>query len=413
MRHRFLRVWVIALVVVLVGAACGDDDDGGGGDAGGPTTEATAAEGDTTTTAGQAATGTPLTFGALCQESPPVVEVECYTTTQAVFDWYNAQGGLDGHPLELEHCDISASNPENMANCLQKLTGDSSVLAFVGNQGDEGIAALAEPAEMANIGPNILGLDAGTAPISFPLSPWGMGGFQASASYTVDQGAQKPAALYPDIQAGESALGGIKLAYSGAGIEVTGIKAAVDETTYTPLVAQAQQADADVLFILQPAQVLVTVFEDMGRLGYDPMVALPYTCFHDDFLEMVGSAGDGAVCAVPFDLEDEALSELVEIMDEYGPDDWKLTYVAGNSYLAAKALIQALESIEGEITRPAILEAMRTLVFEHPMLPAPVDFASATGHAIMKAAKMGLYYIYELDDGELVKASPDPVDTLG
>ncbi|MCZ7526533.1 MAG: ABC transporter substrate-binding protein [Acidimicrobiia bacterium] len=175
MRHRFLRVWVIALVVVLVGAACGDDDDGGGGDAGGPTTEATAAEGDTTTTAGQAATGTPLTFGALCQESPPVVEVECYTTTQAVFDWYNAQGGLDGHPLELEHCDISASNPENMANCLQKLTGDSSVLAFVGNQGDEGIAALAEPAEMANIGPNILGLDAGTAPISFPLSPWGMG----------------------------------------------------------------------------------------------------------------------------------------------------------------------------------------------------------------------------------------------
>lgn len=397
---------VVGLVVALslLGAACGDDDDGGSADGAGTSTSATTAE----------LTGAPIKFASMCQLSPPVREPECQSVIEAVFAEYNAAGGLDGRPLEQVVCDNSTSDPANIAKCHTQLSEDTAIVAFVANAGSGAIGPVLEQAGMASVSPQVLEGDSLNSPNAFPFSGWGGFAFAASAAYTLSEGKDNPAGLYPPSEPGFAAINGIKSVYTPRGVEVAEIPADVDEATYTPFVARAQSSNVDPLYVLQPSAQLARIFADAAQLGYQPTFVLPYTCGHEQFLEDIGPVADanGALCALPFDWD--ADEELRATMEAQSDEDWKYTYVAVNSYIGAKMAIAALESIQGDVTRASFLDAMRTLRFEDPLLLEPIDFSRLPG-PLPVATQLTSYKfnIYSLRDGELVNETPDaPVDVL-
>ena len=362
--RRGCAVAMVALVGVSVLAACGDDDDDGAtADTAAATSAAEAAPADTSSEAGTTAppdtssdattappdtsgdatdatggtggtaAGEPIVFAQTCLESPPIVLNECYQVVEAVFAQYNAAGGLDGRPLEVEHCDSNSTVPELLPACLTRFTTDDRYIGFVGNIQDQGIDAAAAPLSMANIGPVGLVIDDFVSDISFPWSGWAAYAFAPVALYGAEQDAVTPAVLYPQIEAGEQSLQAIAQTYAALGVEPIAIPAALNEPSFAPMVTRAQAENGNPLFIQQAAVQVAQVIGEARAIGYEPIFAVPFT-FHDvAFSEAAGSDANGAVGALPYTLDD--IGELEAVMDEFGPDDWNLSYAAVNSYVAA------------------------------------------------------------------------------
>lgn len=116
-------------------------------------------------------------------------------------------------------------------------------------------------------------------------------------------------------------------------MQVSEIHADVDEATYTPFVAKAKSSAVDPLYVLQPSAQLARIFGDAAQLGYEPTFVLTYTCAHERFLDDIGDVKDanGAICAVPFHWHAGRSCG----MKRYGEKDWKYSYVAVNSSVAA------------------------------------------------------------------------------
>ena len=111
------RWMALLLALVMVMAACGGDDDEAA------TTEApeTTAAAETTEPAKE-----PIRIPAINQQDGVVAWPEVTSATEAILAWYNANGGLDGHPLELDLC-TAGDEPESTQACAQQFANDDTV----------------------------------------------------------------------------------------------------------------------------------------------------------------------------------------------------------------------------------------------------------------------------------------------
>ena len=300
--------------------------------------------------------------------------------------------------------------PELLPACLTRFTTDDRYIGFVGNIQDGGIDAAAAPLSMASIGPVGLVLDDFASDISFPWSGWAAYAFAPVALYGVEQGAVTPAVLYPQIDAGEQSLQAIAATYEPLGTEPIAIPAALNEPSFAPMVTRAQAENGNPLFIQQAAVQVAQVVGEARAIGYEPIFAVPFT-FHDvAFSEAAGSDANGAVGALPYSLDD--IDELQAVMDEFGPDDWNLSYAAVNSYVAATMAIQALEAIDGDVSRESLLAALQTTTFDLPFALEPVSFAEPGPVAATPRVVSAMYHIFEYEDGELTQITTEPTDVL-
>jgi branched-chain amino acid transport system substrate-binding protein len=101
-----LRWLALLAVFALLVAACSSSDDTSA-------TETTAAAKD------------PIRVPAINQEDGVTAFPDEGQAVKSIFDWYNAQGGLDGHPLELDLC-TAGDDPESTQSCAQQFANDDA-----------------------------------------------------------------------------------------------------------------------------------------------------------------------------------------------------------------------------------------------------------------------------------------------
>jgi branched-chain amino acid transport system substrate-binding protein len=127
-----------ALVVVAVGlsllvSACGGKKKSSTAGGGGATTTAqgidTSKCGDKP---GQAATGTPIKLGAIATKQPGTDFTDIPDMAKAYFDCVNANGGVNGHPIQYT-IQTEQTNPAQAAAAAHKLIDTHKVLGLVGN----------------------------------------------------------------------------------------------------------------------------------------------------------------------------------------------------------------------------------------------------------------------------------------
>jgi branched-chain amino acid transport system substrate-binding protein len=111
-----LRWLALLAVFALLVAACSSSDD---------SSDDTSAAETTTTVAAK----DPIRIPAINQEDGVTAFPDEGLAVKAIYDWYNAQGGLDGHPLQLDLC-TAGDDPESTQSCAQQIANDDSA-AFV------------------------------------------------------------------------------------------------------------------------------------------------------------------------------------------------------------------------------------------------------------------------------------------
>jgi hypothetical protein len=248
--RRGLRSWRFAAVgaaAALVLAACG----GSGGDS--STDTASPTDGGDTTTSAPAPTGDPIkamTVTDLNSQGPVYPNIDY--TAQAYEAWINANGGINGQPLDVIVCD-SQGTADGSTACARQAV-DEGVIAVVGsfNFAPDAIVDVLEPAGIAYFGACcMLGAQEFQSKIAFPLGSHQMYGV-GFVKKGLEEGCQKMHTVI--IQGAESFFGVLQLAAERLGgadrldQEFTVLPAVSQD--YAPQVAEALAGGTDCVLMV-------------------------------------------------------------------------------------------------------------------------------------------------------------------
>lgn len=364
----FRKAFALMFAVALVAAACGSDGDG----------EAAVDSGDNP----NAATGEPIKIGDVTSYSGPNIFPESATIAKLVFEEYNNAGGVDGRPIELISVDAQ-DTVEGAAAAAKQLLEEEEVLGFccggsvvdcTTNAGyyEEnnaevliGVAACAEAKTVhpINTGPflptlhildfflydlgaeNICfaGLNIGLTPIFldvfFPM-------WEADSGLTINSViAEVGEDLTPSVT---------KLAADGCDAVLTAFTEPDYQSFFQIVSAQGLRDEINWGMLTSGYSLsLQAASGDTLEGVYAASEFEPYTGDESNFSDEV-----------------KAYIALTEAADE------PLTSFGQAGYMSAKVMINALESIEGEITFESVQAAIKNSEYSTPMLGSPF---SATG----------------------------------
>ena len=338
-----------------------------------------------TADAGEPATGDPIVVGAL---SGLTFFPEAPQAVQAVFDDYNAAGGLDGQPIEYTVYD-DKTDPAASATAAQDalssgavaLVGGSSLLDCAVNHTtweENGIVSIqgtgVDPYCFAT--PNIAPTNTGPFFDTFASLYYGSEelGFESICAVMVPDEAASKAAYEQAIAAWSDATGK-ELSYLDTSL-VRG------QASYAGNVSNLKSEDCDAIFMNEVGDAVIALLGEASNQG----ISLPFlvltSCYSDQFAASAAYGGDIYLPAewAPYgDTSIDGVEDWAAAMDAHSVPK---TSFAQGGYLAAKYFIDILESIDGDITRESFTAAAKGMTEEipSPMAQAPYIFGDADFH---------------------------------
>jgi len=352
---------VLALCSVV--AACGDDSKPSASAASSSSTEKLAAK----------PTGTPIKLGMITR---PVLLPLHPQGAEAAIARINADGGVNGHPLELVVC----SNEDKGATagtCAQKYAADPAVIATVGDINGFGADAnpALEQAKIAGIGTSPLtGGDFGS-PRVFPNNSGGqllLGGV---------------AFAYDELKARKIGLAMVDTPTTGAlpGLidanvlksRGTKLSAAVPISTSAADVSSQAAAlvKSDAVVVFTTADLAVRMIKSLRQQGYLGPIVISETSVNAPFLQSSLSAteAENLYAMAYFDKTSAGYQRYRDDMKKYEPktdlgDSSALAWLAVNMFADVASKLPS-------ITREAVYDAMGKLTdYDTGGMTAPLDF---------------------------------------
>ncbi|QUY62815.1 ABC transporter substrate-binding protein [Gulosibacter molinativorax] len=334
------------------------------------------------------ADGEPIVVSSVNALSGAGTFPEASEAAQAVFDDYNANGGLDGRPIEYNIFD-DKGDPATASQVAREAVENGSV-ALVG-----GASALDCEVNHAYYEENdILSVQGtGVDPYCFStpnISPTNAGPYidtELSLTYGSEVlGLEKICGLlaiegstrdaYQEAIDNWSAATGNELAM----LDDTLTYATAD---YTPYVVQIKEAGCDAVYgnMIEPG--IVGLLNASEAQGLDVSFLLLTSGYSEQLASQVTYTGQGIYTAAEFaPYTDESVSgneDWAALMDEHGINK---TAFAQGGYLAAMHFIEVIEGIDGDITRESVNEALRGMTepIESTMTGTPWIFGPGDSH---------------------------------
>ncbi|GAA1917725.1 hypothetical protein GCM10009775_07760 [Microbacterium aoyamense] len=365
--HKLMGTIALVAIGALTFAGCSGGGEGAPSDGGNP------------------ATGEPIVVAAL---SGLTFFPEAPQAVQAVFDDYNAAGGLDGRPIEYNVFD-DKTDPAASATAAQDalssdavaLVGGSSLLDCAVNHTtweENDIVSIqgtgVDPYCFAT--PNIAPTNTGPFFDTFATLYYGSEelGYENICAVIVPDEAASKAAYEQAFDAWSEATGN-ELAYLDASL-VRG------QASYAGNVSNLKSQDCDAIFMNEVGDAVIGLLGEASNQG----ISLPFlvltSCYSDQFAASAAYGGDIYLPAewAPYgDTSIDGVEEWAQTMDAHGVPK---TSFAQGGYLAAQYFIDILESIDGDITRESFTAAAKGMTepIDSPMAQAPYIFGDADFH---------------------------------
>jgi branched-chain amino acid transport system substrate-binding protein len=367
---RTSRLIAFLLVVICTAGlvACGDDDDGS---AQGDTSASAQPEGDPKCGdgTGEAATGEPIPVGGMTTASNGPDLTQGPKSAQAFFDCLNANGGINGQPVEYSYED-DGLNPATATRAANSLVNDKQVVAIVGS-----VSYLECPVA----GPiyqkaDVIELEGAGGPaqcFTLPnINSVSQGGVLSTSLAVQDliaNGSKKIALLGPNtpglgqafIDAAERTAG------ANGGELVAGVLHKPGIRDATSVLLEAADAGPDAIVIVGVEQDLVSILKAAEAQGMKDRFkfAAAAPLYSPTAPEALGAYWhDGAVRVAhqfaPYDAETPDNQLWHDVMDEYAPDTVQDEFSQG-AFLTARMFADTVAAISGPIDRTSVSEALQ------------------------------------------------------
>lgn len=393
MKGMRLRGIVAGGVLTLTVAACGSGSGTGGADSDITSVAPASVTAKCGLANGQRATGTPIKVGAIATMSGGLDFSSSPKTAKAYFDCVNANGGINGRPIEYVYED-DALDPQKASALASKFAADSSVVAMTGGASFIACASNQPIFEKANLfdilgvgvprpcfySKNMSALNAGPrlsliSAVQMQVKDFGIKSF-ASGGYPIpglgdwvkdggEQYAKQSGVTMtyfdlvpPPLKDATSLV--TNLASKKPEAMVLGF-AAPDNATY--LKAAEQQAIGDKVHFSSLTPSYDTTFP--GQIG-------PYwngKFYSNSEFALLDSAGEDNL-------------NWRQVLKQYGTPDQPRDSFSQGGYLAARALVETLLSLDpATIDRTTVSTAVQGIKgFTSDMLCQPWYFAGPDGH---------------------------------
>lgn len=378
-RSRLARGCALAAIALLL-AGCSTSADGSG-DAG---ADADAAE--------------PIKVGAVSSLTGPAPFPEVPGAAQAVFDRVNAEGGIGGRTIEYLSEDDGA-DPAQAAQAGRRLVDEEGVVAMAGSASlvecSANAALYAQRGVLSVMGTGIE-TTCFTSPSIAPVNAGTFNGYESLLYFAKDQ--LEAERICPVILKSE----GLTEPYlellddwqDETGVEFAHIDTSVnlgDDPTPAILAVERAECDAVVLNPTEPEGVaFMQAVQQQGIFDQADWLMLTnvYTEAAIASLQEQGTIGNVYANSefLPFTSEDPEVDEWRATLTEA---DVPITSLSEGGYVSAQILVDALRSIDGEITRESVAEALRAAgEIENPLMGMPYVFDDSDAHNPNRASMM-------------------------
>lgn len=362
---------------------------GGTASTGGTTSTAT-----TTTQGGQQGSGGVITVGGIYDETGPVDATVERDTVRSYFNLVNAQGGVNGHKLQLIDCD-SKYDPSSAHQCAQKLISQG-VLAIVGwlslsgeqnetpyltQQGVPIIGGLGVPSEYAS-------------PLSYPTTTSLVTAGAALGTRAGQIGLKKPGVIFLNANFIQPIESSFLAAMKRQGVTPVDVEQ-VDATKadYTDIVLKFQAAGAQSVAAFVDPFSYARLFQAMERQNWHPPVlggGLDKASANRQYDSGCGSscAVFGAESATPV-LEyldhqgTPAIAQYLSAVHTYYPNQYgALDAYSTYQWVAAQVFVQAVKNIgNAPVTRQSLVNALDNLKnFDNGGITPPISYSAGNSH---------------------------------
>ncbi len=324
----------------------------------------------------------PIKLGSVNTISGPATFPEASEAAAAVFDQVNEEGGINGRQIEYKAMDDKA-DPATATASARELLGSDEVVALVGSASllDCEINAKYYEQEGVSSIPGI-GVDPGCFN-SANIAPANIGPFN-DTTLTMLYGSEELG--LENLCVLTSVIGSTGPAYAAAvdrWSEITGKQPTfVDDTVpyggadYTPYIVKAREAGCDGIVTNNVEPDAIGMIKAANQQGWDDVTFLFLTStYSESFAAAVDNSAAGVYVPAefyPFTEDSEINADWKSLMEE---NDITLTSFSQGGYLAATFMVEVLESIEGDITRESVNEALASMEpIENPMIAYPYQF---------------------------------------
>ncbi len=328
--------------------------------------------------------GGSIVVGSVNTISGPATFPEASQAAAAVFDAFNEAGGLDGTTIEYKTLD-DKGDPATATASARELVGSDGAVALVGSASLLECEINAKYYEQEGIlsMPGI-GVDTGCFN-SDSISPANVGPFN-DMTLTLQYGSEVLG--LDDICILLEIAGSTRPTYQAAidkWTEITGKEPKyIDDTVpygasdYTPYIVKAREQGCKALAVNPIEPDAIGQVKAANAQGWDDVTFLYLTSvYSENFAAAIDNAAAGIYVPAefyPFTEENEINKDWRELMTE---NDIPLTSFSQGGYLAATYFIEVLKTIDGDITRESVTEALKNMEpIENPMVGTPYAFGT-------------------------------------
>lgn len=332
---------------------------------------------------GQAATGEPINIGAIVSKTGPDDFSASAQAAKAYFDCVNANGGINGRPVNYIIGDDQWS-PEIAAQLAAKLVDDEKVVAMVGNSSFVECAANANSyAEKGVIAIAGVGVprECFTAWTYAPLNAGPRLSTLAVAEHiNKTSGAKKFVCIAPNIpNVGAWACDGVTVWANENAAESSTILIDPGSSDATSVVLQAASMSPDAIILSLPKGVMLPVLVAAEEQGLNETIKFGSAAsgYSLDVPGALGAAWDGKFVVnmefQPLDAETPDNMNWRAVMDAHAGKDVPRDTFAQAGYLSARLATEAMLKLDpAKIERDSVATALSEVkTFESDILCAP------------------------------------------
>ena len=326
----------------------------------------------------------PIVVGSVNTISGPATFPEASQAAKAVFDKFNADGGLNGRKIDYKALDDKGDPATATANA-REIVGSDNAVAMVGSASliecdlnkkyyeQEGILSI----------PGI-GVDTGCFD-SKNISPANVGPYN-DMTLTLLYGSEQ--LKLDNICVLLEIAGSTRPTYQAAidsWTKITGKKPLyIDDTVpygasdYTPYIVKAKQAGCKALAINPVEPDAIGQVKAANAQGWNDVTWLYLTSvYSENFAKAIDDAGAGIYVPAefyPFTDENAVNKDWRDLMTK---NKIPLTSFSQGGYLAATYFIEALKSVKGDITRESVSAAIKSMpAVDNKMIGDPYKFGT-------------------------------------
>lgn len=348
---------------------------------------------------GEPATGDPIVLGAIVGETGPDDFSSTADAAGAYFDCVNANGGINGRPIEYLVED-DQWNPEIAAQVAARLVDDAGVLALVASASfveatvnapfyaERGILSVPSACATSECfeAPNMASTNGGPVPSNLGAVQWAADELGTRNAACIGLNIPSNGGWSCDIVVDWLESEGL------SGTPVLFDPAAAD---FTSVVLEALATGADTFLLNLPAGVATGILraaEEQDMASQVNFVAA--TPLYDvDIPEAIGPYWDGRLWVNielrPLDSTGPDNTRWMQVMDEYGQGHPRDTFSQAG-FIAANILVDTLmEMDDADITREGLAQALKSIkAYETDIACTPWYFGPGERHIPMHTGMM-------------------------